>query len=870
MHLNFISMKYLSRLIGLFCLILLHSQIHSQNWIDLMNDPNSNFYDIQKEFNNYWVDKSIEKGKGWRQFKRWEAFMEPRVYPSGIFQNDATGKAFESISLSSSVTDLKSSATKYWKPLGPFSIPASYGGAGRLNCVEYDPNNPNIIYVGAPSGGIWKSTDAGSSWSSTSDNMLSIGVTDIAVDYSNSNTIYIATGDGDFSDTYSIGVMKSTDGGKTWNTTGLNTTNGFNITDLKTISRILIHPTDPTIIFAATSTGVYRSSNSGDSWRPVISGSNFKDIKFKPGNPNTVYAVSTKNLYISTNGGNSFAINNALNFSTAVQRLMLGVTPADPQYIYVLAGAYGDGGYGGLYRSVDGGSTFALRSIKPNILGWTSDATDKGGQAAYDLSLAVSPVDKEIVYVGGVNLWKSVNGGQSWSINAFWQPGSIYPYVHADIHMLKFIKNSPSDIYACSDGGLSITTDAGKTWRDKSNGLSIAQIYRHSVSQTDPAFILTGWQDNGGNLLNSSSWYHVIGGDCMESAVDYTNNTFIYLSLYNGQMNRSVDDGNNWASISDDIKKVESGAWITPFVLDPVNPNILYAGFQNVWKTYNKGNSWSKISSFTNSNPFQAIAVAPSNTKYIYVANYSNVLKTTDGGTTWTNITTGLPITQCAITNICICPTNPNKVWVTLSGFVVNTKVYESVNGGVSWYNYSTGIPNIPVTSMVYQKGTSDNLYIGTDIGVYYRDASLKNWIPYMYGLPNVIVNKLEIQYSAKKLVAATYGRGLWQVDLYSAVGINEIAGNKNLPLKIYPNPSDKTINFSIGFDNSSSLESSLITIYNSVGQCLYNNSHLSVFNTMQSPVVQVDISGFPDGIYYVSLNNKKQSYSGSFIKHAE
>ncbi|MBP7496429.1 MAG: T9SS type A sorting domain-containing protein [Bacteroidales bacterium] len=847
---NFIRIS----IIFIFFLVINQTPLFSQTWAEFLSIPGKNFYEIQKEFNKYWEGKTIEKGKGWKQFKRWEAFMEPRVYPSGNFNNAAFIDAYNQITEQSK--DKKALfSNKYWKELGPKSVPSYFGGAGRLNCIEFSPVYKQTIYVGAPSGGLWISDDNGYSWRTTTDNLPCIGVSDIAIDPKNPQIIYIATGDGDFIDTYSIGILKSIDGGASWETTGLGASLGFNITNQRTVNRIIINPDNSNIMLAGASNGLYYSADAGKTWKMVVAG-NFKDIKFKPGNSSIVYATSDRRLYTSLNGGSSFLLNTSFKLNTTSIRLAMAVTKAAPDYLYIVAANSSDQGFGGIYRSTNGGESFEIRSTTPNLLGWSGDGSDKGGQAWYDLAITASDIDKETVFIGGINIWKSINGGQSWTLNAYWVPTAKTEYVHADIHSLKFNSAENPVLYACTDGGLFISSNNGKNWTDRSNGLGIAQIYRLGSSATNPKLILTGWQDNGGNLMSDNNWVHNQGGDCMESIIDYNDNSVMYISMYNGVLFRSITSGMSWALISEDIKKEEQGAWITPLVIDNKDPDILYAGYYNIWKTSSKGNNWFKISDFSSTNVFQSIAVSPSDNKYIYAATYYTIFKTADGGKNWTNITTGLP--QVAISYIAIDPVNPQKLWITLSGFNSGQKVYKSINGGINWTNISGSLPNIPVNCIVYEKGTNEDIYIGTDVGVYFRDALLKDWIPYSYSLPNVIVNELEIYYTDKKLRAATYGRGLWEVDLYSAVGINETNQNSNNKISILSNPSNDEITLSFKKKPESKTK---LFIFNYIGQLVYSKD----LNSEQ--IYKINTGFMQKGIYFVRVLSDDDSYTSVFTK---
>jgi photosystem II stability/assembly factor-like uncharacterized protein len=210
----------------------------------------------------------------------------------------------------------------------------------------------------------------------------------------------------------------------------------------------------------------------------------------------------------------------------------------------------------------------------------------------------------------------------------------------------------------------------------------------------------------------------------------------------------------------------EDGEWVTPWMQHPSTANTLFAGFTNVWRSTNRGNSWTKISNL-NIGGLTILKVAKSNASYIYVSNSTSIFKTTNGGTNWNSI--AVPSAGSgAITDIAIDETDPDKIWMTRSGYNAAIKVYKSIDGGTTWQNMSSGLPNIPVNTVVNQTGTNDGIYVGTDFGVYYYDNDINMWVPYMNGLPNVRVDELEIQYSSNKLRAATYGRGLWESSIYN------------------------------------------------------------------------------------------------------
>jgi photosystem II stability/assembly factor-like uncharacterized protein len=760
-------MKHPLTLLLVFFFTINFSQ--AQEYVKLMEEQNSNFYDIQQSFNNYWQGKTYEKGKGWKQFKRWEYFMEPRVYPTGKLINPSLAYE-EYIKFNNKYTSKKESGnnkTSNWIPLGPVSW-NSIGwnpGIGRINAITVDPNNSNIIYVGAPAGGCWKSIDAGNSWTPLTDNLSSLGVSGIAIDPTNSNIVYIATGDGDGNDTYSIGVLKSTDGGATWNSTGLN----WNTTQARVMRKIIIDPTNPNILYVATSHGLFKTTDAGANWISVLSAS-IRDVEFNPFNTNTVFTCTNTTFYKSTNSGNLNTFTNnstGLPSGTNIGRLSIGVTPNDTNYIYVLASNSGDASFLGLYRSTDAGDSFSLRTDTPNVFGYNTDGNDSGGQSWYDMALAVSPSNKNEVYTGGINVWKSTNGGSTLTALTQWNwPTGSFEYVHADIHTLDFYGNT---LFSGSDGGIFKSVNNGITFTDLTAGIQHSQFYRLGTSVTNSDIIMAGAQDNGSYMLKNGTWTHVTGGDGMECVVDYSNSNIMYSTSQYGSIYKSIDGGNSFNGITGSING--SGGWVSPFALDPVNPNTIYLGYSDVWKSTNGGNTWNTISSFSPSSKLKSLVVAPSNNNYIYIATNNTIYKTTTAGSNWTDITSGLP--NNAITYITVHNLNPDILWVSLSGFTNGKKVYKSIDGGSSWNNVSGNLPNLPINCVIYENGSNNGIYVGTDMGIYYKNDDLIQWQEFMDGLPNVIVNELEIHYASGKIRAATYGRGLWESDLYVTAAPN-------------------------------------------------------------------------------------------------
>ena len=729
------------------------------NWVEMMENPNSNFYDVQQAFENYWEGKTIEKGKGYKQFKRWEDYMAPRVYPSGdmtlpslSYQNFLDWQAKQNQGIPKSLTGT-------WTPMGPYGKPAG-GGAGRLNFVRFDPTNSSTIYVGAPDGGLWKSTNGGTSWTTNTDQLTVIGVTDLSIDPNNTQIMYLATGDGEAADSYSVGVLKSTDGGATWNTTGLN----WAVTLGRTISKLVMHPTNSLILLAATSNGIYRTTNGGTSWTQTSTG-NFKDLELNPTTPNTVYISGTIFRRSTDNGVTWTTITSGLP-TTGIQRIATAVTPANNAYVYLLIGRSSDQGLLGVYRSTNNGVTFTLQKgpTGPNLLGWNSNGNDAGGQAFYDLSLAVDPNNADILVVGGVNVWRSTNGGVAWTIHAHWT-GSGAPYVHADIH--EIVYTSSSTYFVACDGGLFRTTNTGSSFSDLSGNMAIAQQYRVGLSASIEGKLITGHQDNGTNKLEAGVWSQVYGGDGMDCFIDRTNNNTLFESYVYGDYRRSTNNGAGWTAINTGLP---AGTWLSAWHQDPVTAATLYAGGRPAfYRSTNSGTNWSALGTPSGSGSIIEFAIAPSNNQIIYTVKSNAVSRSTNGGTTWSNVTGTIPTASASLTNVAISSTDPNKVWVTLSGFSATNKVFVTTDGGATWTNFSVGLPNVPCNTIVYQTGgANDPVYVGTDVGVFYKDNSQGAWTSFFSGLPRCGVRDLEIYYPTGRLRAATFGRGTWESDLHT------------------------------------------------------------------------------------------------------
>lgn len=723
-------------------------------------------------------------------FKRWEWYWESRVdRETGEFPTTSPAEEWQKYKASPQFSQLKSTSGA-WASMGPVASEGGYAGIGRINCISFHPSDNNTYWVGSPSGGLWKTTDNGITWTPLTDNNDVLGVSDIAIpsDYATSNTIYIATGDrdggsvhtlggGHRGDNNTIGFLKSTNGGDTWASAG-----SINVADRRLSGFIRLHPENDLILYAGIDNYIYKSVDGAATWGFLLYTAKdyVIDMEFNPSNPDIIY-VSTKandsaQIIRTIDGGANWIIQHT--FDADDRRIELAVSPADPTVVYA-AVANIDGGLSGIYKSTDNGQTFIevfdgdAEGQDHSLLGYYSDGSgDNAGQGRYDLALAVAPTDANIIFLGGINTWKSLDGGLNWTINNMWTNHSNYnksgaPEVHADQHVLKF--QDATTLFEGNDGGIYKTTNSGNTWTDLTNGMTISQMYRLGVSATSLNTVITGLQDNGSKLFYDGNWYDVTGGDGMECLIDYTDHNIQYGTFINGEISRTTDLWNTSVDIYENIGDgTLEGHWVTPFIIDPVDHNTIYVGYQDVWKSTDKGDTFEKISTMNTSNNLRSMAIAPSNNQVMYVADQSTLWSTKDGGTTWTDVTGSLPD---RITYIAIHAGDPNILWTTHGGYTGN-HVYQSTDGGSSWSNISAGLPSLPVFSIVQNKQSlsKTHLYVGTDRGVYFKDGSA-NWALFNTGLPNVMVTELDIKYDEVTtnnsiLYAATYGRGLWKSDL--------------------------------------------------------------------------------------------------------
>jgi PKD repeat protein len=755
--------KNLLRNSVLLVAVLFASSVFAQDWVNMMQDPNANFYDVQNAFNQYnaKAERQLEKEKrklrkskgenlseeeievpGLEQYKRWEWFMAPRVSATGQRPApEATWNAM--VEYRKGIQTQGTGGAGTWTFIGP-SATGGLSGAGRLNRIVVNPTTNSTIYACSPAGGLWTSTNGGTSWTTNTDQLPSvIGCSDLAFDPTNSQIMYLATGDGEAGDNNSVGLLKSIDGGTTWKPTGLS----FNASQYRLMSRVIVDPTNGNNIYVATSAGVYKSTNAGTSFTLVQAGS-FKSMELKPGTPSTIYACGVEFFY-STNSGTTWAKATGFPAATTLCRMTMGVSANSPTTVYVNVGkAAPTYGIDGFYKSTTSGVSFTKASTPP---------VGSDNQQWYDLPVGVSPTNAQEIMIGGqITFLKSTNGGTSWT--------TIASSTHVDYHGITYDPNGTT-AYIASDGGAYKTTNGGTSWANINNNLAISEMYGFGQSKTNASLLIQGWQDNGTNLY-TGSWSSAMGGDGMLAFISWGSDQNMWGSQYNGSLNRSTNGGASWGACG--AVGGEACPWVTEWNEDPTTANTIYVGCANVWKSTNGGSTFTKPGSVAGTSTVQitAIATSPASSQVMWTGKGGTLYKTTNGGTSWTAVTT---IPPGSISDIICHPTDVNKAWVSMSGFSAKNKVFMTTDQGATWTNLSASIPNISVNCMAIDKNGNDAVYIGTDVGCFFKDATMTVWQPFSNGLPNVTVSQIEIFYTGSKIRASTYGRGMWESGLYAA-----------------------------------------------------------------------------------------------------
>ena len=718
-----------------------------------------------------------------------------------------------------------------WRYLGPDII------SGRCTDADVPKGSKHTIYVGAATGGLWKTENSGITWEPILDDAASLSIGDIAISPSDPDIIYVGTGEANIfrASSAGVGVYKTTDAGKTWKHVGL--------TGTYTIGRIVIHPQNPDVVFVASpghewthnpDRGVFKTEDGGVTWEKVFyidDKIGAADLVIDPSDPETVY-VSMWNrtrqrwsdpmpgpgdgIFKSTDGGKTWIKKtDGLPNLDKTGRIGIDVCHSNPNVLYAFVDNHNPG------REPESGERDAYGRLKKGrvIKGaevyrsddkaetWTKVSPDDrymegfGGTYGWVFGqLRVDPSDANTVYIMGLRLAKSTDGGKSWTTLSF-------PELHGDHHGLWIDPDDSDYLINVNDGGINVSYDGGKTWRDFHRNHPLVQFYNVAYDMEKPFNVYGSVQDHGtykGNIDHNkprrrreprriTHWESAPGGEGTHVAVDPTNANLTYSSSFYGRLMRSEFKDGMWTStnILPEVKEGEPplrGQWMAATALSPHNPSIVYHGMQYLFRSMDKGETWEKISPDLSYNdpenqgklPFAipyacitAVDESPLKAGLIYAGtDDGRVHVTKDAGRNWVEINGKLPYNK-HVTRLVASKYDVGTVYLTLNGRRdddFNDYIYRSTDYGKTWVDISGNIPGGPVNVIREDPKKAGVLYVGTDLGVYVTLDGGKAWHVVGAELPNCLVWDLIIHPRDNVLVIATNGRGMYALDDVSPI----------------------------------------------------------------------------------------------------
>lgn len=640
--------------------------------------------------------------------------------------------------------------TSNWQLKGPIAFPTNISGQingiGRVCQIKFFPNNPNSILACSASGGLWKSTDEGNTWTVlNTDQLPRMGTASVCIDYTDSNIIYLASGDPNYYST-DLGIWKTTNGGQTWtlSTTGLSN---------RMAVELLMDPSNHLVLIAATNSGIWKTYDGGNTWTEKLSGNSFTDMKWQPlTGTNILYASSMNKFFRSTDKGENWTeVTNGFN-GLLTSGTRIAVSEANPAIVYV--GTVNDEGT--IFRSVDNGVSFSLQyhNTAWSLTGYDSTG---GGQGNYNFCIEANPTDANQLFLGSHNVMRSNDGGLTWSkLTNWWQT------VHTDMHDWEFKPGASNKLFQANDGGVWLTQNAGVDWTQKSDGLAATENYNAAVSPLYAGLISSGTQDNGELVYIDNEWKTNRGGDwTTQMQMDYSPQKYLY---YFGNLERRSlpsGGGNGYnlpASISSSTIK---------HAFSSENSDVGFVSGNGVWRTQNLTSSspiWTQIVNANNT--VRAIALSkghPNMMAYlisgkIYISH--NALAPLP---TFVDYTLPISGTNCSMY---ISAKDTNLIYIT-----INNKVYRSTNGGASFNDYS-GTLNSGNHFAIYLDDYNDveSAYLGNASGVYFRSGSMPDWVNYSGALPTIASLQNFLYFNDggadARLYASYYGRGVWETKL--------------------------------------------------------------------------------------------------------
>jgi photosystem II stability/assembly factor-like uncharacterized protein len=774
-------------------------------------------------------------------------FTDARAYPKAAIPESGIAAAFE---YSRSILRKKASVMADlhpWRALGPQNV------GGRTLAIALNPMNPTTIYAGSASGGLWRSFTGGvgdNAWEYLRTGFPVLGVASIAIAPEDSNTIYIGTGEVYGSresfpgvairttrGSYGIGILKTTDGGKTW-VKSLD----WLYNQRRGVQKIRINPKLSSTVWAATTEGTYKSTDAGVSWQQVSTIRMATDIAINPVDTNTVFVAtggmgsSGHGIYRTKDGGATWQkMNLGPNGpSEYFGKAMLAISQSNPDIVMASIGnSPGTSPTATwLAKTTDGGDSWQIVSTidYSSIQGW------------YSHDVAIHPTDPDEVWCAGqpFSALISTDGGPNLQFAeriGFMQPATgiaslEYPDLNywADYHEIVYHPTDPEIIYFACDGGVFRTTDGGRTTENCNGGYQTTQFYNGtSSSDSDSAFFIGGKQDNMLAAYDGELFWRRIGptADGSWTAINRNNNNIVYLSTQFLSMRRYSNRGSLGTSQSTFVSPPgrRSQNFIAPFVLSPVDNRTLYAGSALVHRSANEGGSWTNTNNgrSLDGNPVLSMAASYQSADVVYVGttpgfNRAHIFRTVNGGNDWVDITGNLP--DRFPLDLAVDPGDDQNVYITFGGFG-SSHAFKSEDGGNTWIDIGTGLPDVPAWAVIVDPDFPNEIYIGNDLGVYYSPDGGSTWVEFTDGLPDAIIAMdLTISQANRSLRVATHGNGVYERKLVGGTATAVAAGDfQPADFRLeqnYPNPFNPatTIRFSL-----KSARHVTLTVYDLLGR---------------------------------------------------
>jgi len=709
------------------------------------------------------------------QRRRVQWFVNERAFPGTEIPEGAAHRAWLERAAAAERQRFQTAAVPIapWKAFGP----ASDGIAprqltGRVRDVAVHPTDPTIIYAASASGGVWKTTNDGASWSALTDQQCSLATGAIAIDPVNPRIVYAGTGEPRV--TSGCGLLRSTDDGATWTNLGASVVTGGTW-------RVLIDPTtagsaERTTIYVGTTTGMFRSFDSGRSFERLTVGAG--DLWMDPQNPRRLYAATQPGnaggaLFTSSDGGTTWtALTTGL---PAFNYAKLAISPQS-RVIYAALGDRSDAALAGLFRSVDGGQSWTpLGRSMTRPACRAAPATLQLNCAAcwFSLLIAVNPADAGKLFFGEQFLYRSTDDGNSWvDVRLGDDPCTFKGYVFGDNHAVVF--DSRGRMLVANDGGLQRSRDNGTTWETLNTNLSLRQFYPGlSMHPNDPSIVFAGAQDLAVLKYVQGSWQSVYYGDGGFTAIDPSKPTTIYAEHQwdpgtGSGISRSDVGGDNGTFVvkQKGIDLNDRAQFIPPLTLDATAPSRLAFGTYRVYLSDDQGEQWRIASPELTTGTVRSLAFAPLNGATLWAGTSDGRVWMTDSsGAAWTEVSAGLP--RRTVTDIAVVGSGLTA-YVTLSGFSI-AHVWKTSDGGRSWVPLANGLPDTPCNALLVDE-SDGTLFVGTDVGVFRSTNDGGSWSLFSNNLPNVPILDLVQNAKLGVVMAGTYGRGLYTIgDLCSS-----------------------------------------------------------------------------------------------------